>query len=211
MTVPLLAGPEVSVPATKTYTASLQALVDLAVVGGARSLTDDLARLPELVEACVARSFECVPELVGSLDLMSDRGVLTVVGQRTGQATAAEIALKIREVAGWPAEALSVPDLVHGPVAALSEASVVWLVETGGGRGYWSTVRERLQRTGARIVAVAPGPAGPSTVPLPDGLPTWLLDLVAVVPGQVAALLLGRAAGRDVDRPGGLSKVTTAP
>jgi glucosamine--fructose-6-phosphate aminotransferase (isomerizing) len=210
VTVPLLAGAELSVPATKTYTASLQALAELAVAGGAEDLAPDLDRLPDLVAGCVDRSFETVPEVVGSLQSPSDRGLLTVVGQRTGQASAAEIALKIREVAGWPAEALSVPDLLHGPIAALSDASVVCLVATGTA-GYWSTVRERVRRTGARIISISPGAAAPETLPLPDGLPTWLLDLVAVVPGQVAALLLGRAAGRDVDRPGGLSKVTTAP
>jgi glucosamine--fructose-6-phosphate aminotransferase (isomerizing) len=211
VTVPLLAGPELSVPATKTYTATLHALAALAAASGAEAIAQELDRLPDLVGRCVERSFETVPQVVTCLGVSGERpGLLTVVGQRTGQASAAEIALKIREVAGWPAEALSVPDLLHGPVAALSADSVVWLVETGT-PAYWATVRDRLRRTGARIVSVAPGPAEAGTMPLPDGLPTWLLDLVAVVPGQVAALLLGRAAGRDVDRPHGLTKVTTAP
>ncbi len=211
--LPLCVGPELSIPATKTFTASLHALVELAVAGGAESLVPGLARLPDLLAAGVEQSFAVVPEMVERLLAQTgERGLLTVVGHRTGQATAAETALKIREVAGWPAESLSVPDLLHGPVAAVSPASVVWLLETGDcGAGYWSTVRDRLRRTEARIVAVAPGRGDRWTLPLPEGLPDWLVDLVAVVTGQVAALRLGEAAGRDVDRPGGLTKVTAAP
>ena len=143
MNAPGCVGPELSVPATKTYTATLQALAELAVAAGAVSLAADLARLPELMAACVEGSFEGVAQVVTGLGTPpGSRGLLTVVGQRTGHASAAEIALKIREVAGWPAEALSVPDWLHGPVAALSATSVVWLVETGT-PDYWSTVRGR--------------------------------------------------------------------
>ena len=101
------------------------------------------------------------------------------------------------------------PDLLHGPVAALSTDSVVWLVETGDA-AYWSTVRDRLRRTGARIVAPAPGPAGARTSPLPERLPTWLADLVAVVPGQVE---IGYAplGLTDAGRGGPLAELGGAP
>ena len=46
-------------------------------------------------------------------------------------------------------------------------------------------------------------------LPLLPGVPEWLSPLVAVVPGQLAAIRLARLRGIDVDRPlGGLSKVT---
>lgn len=210
--IPLLAGAERSVPATKTFTATLHALVQLAVCAGADHLAAGLERLPELVEQVTEAAFAELPPVLADLPGgPHHRGLLTAVGQCTGLATAAETALKIREVAGWPAEALSVPDLLHGPVAALGPDSVVWLVESGHREAdYWPTVRERLHRTGARVVSVAAPPAS-SIVALPDGVPDWLVDIVAVVPGQVAALQLGTAAGRDVDRPDGLTKVTFAP
>ena len=40
-------------------------------------------------------------------------------------------------------------------------------------------------------------------------MPEWLSPLVAVAPGQVVAMELARLRGVDLDRPGGLSKVTT--
>ena len=48
-------------------------------------------------------------------------------------------------------------------------------------------------------------------LPLVPGVPEWLSPLVAVVPGQLAAIRLARLRGSDLDRPLGLSKVTLTP
>jgi hypothetical protein len=45
-------------------------------------------------------------------------------------------------------------------------------------------------------------------VPIPADLPAWAAAIVAVVPGQAAALRLAELAGVDVDAPHGLTKVT---
>ena len=42
------------------------------------------------------------------------------------------------------------------------------------------------------------------------GVPEWLSPLIAVVPGQLAAMRLAGLRGADVDRPHGLSKVILA-
>ena len=47
-----------------------------------------------------------------------------------------------------------------------------------------------------------------AALPLPAGLPEWLSPLVAVLPGQRLAAHIAASRGIDVDRPGGLSKVT---
>jgi glucosamine--fructose-6-phosphate aminotransferase (isomerizing) len=41
----------------------------------------------------------------------------------------------------------------------------------------------------------------------PD-LPDWVAPILAVIPGQAAALRLGELHGVDLDRPHGLHKVT---
>lgn len=78
--------------------------------------------------------------------------------------------------------------------------------------GYWAQIADRLRGEGVRVTLVAPAAfraAGDDLVHrLPDGLHGWLFDLVAVGPGQVAALRLGEARGLDVDQPHGLTKVT---
>ncbi len=45
-------------------------------------------------------------------------------------------------------------------------------------------------------------------VPVPAGLPDWIAPMLAVIPGQAAALRLGELSGVDVDHPPGLHKVT---
>ena len=49
---------------------------------------------------------------------------------------------------------------------------------------------------------------GEVALPLVPGVPEWLSPLVAVVPGQLAALRLAQLRGSDLDNPLGLSKIT---
>lgn len=209
--VPLLVGAEAAVAATKTYTATLQALVQVAAVvevagRGTHEVRDGLARLPDLLGGVVDAALASSAPLV-------DLGSLTAVGRRTGFATASETALKIREVARIRAEAYPVPDLLHGPIAANGPGSAAWVVASPTySEGYWAQIADRLRGEGVRVTLVAPAAfraAGDDLVHrLPDGLHGWLFDLVAVGPGQVAALRLGEARGLDVDQPHGLTKVT---
>jgi glucosamine--fructose-6-phosphate aminotransferase (isomerizing) len=65
---------------------------------------------------------------------------------------------------------------------------------------------------GARTVVISDDAAlreqGEISLPLLPGVPEWLSPLVAVVPGQLAALRLAQLRGIDLDQPLGLSKVT---
>ena len=61
--------------------------------------------------------------------LNAPRG-LTVVGRGIGYASAAEIALKIREVTGVRCEAYSAPDFLHGPIGADGDGATVLVVVT---------------------------------------------------------------------------------
>ncbi|MGH3472169.1 MAG: SIS domain-containing protein [Nocardioidaceae bacterium] len=220
--VPLLAGSELSVAATKSYTATLHALAQIAVAAGADGLTDGLARLPDLIAQSVDAAFT---HISGSLlaptaastgepvDASITPPPTTAVGRGTGFATAAESALKIREVAGVRAEAYPVPDLLHGPVAANGPGSFLWMIASPSYPvAYWEAVAAPLAAAGVRVIALAEKGTGGLTADivlrLPPGLPAWLFDFVAVVNGQVAALRLGEQAALDVDHPRGLRKVT---
>lgn len=217
--VPLLAGPELSVAATKTYTATVQALVQIAIAAGAAHLQPELDRLPRLLADTIAASLDQPGVLTGFTRWFASQGgssgdlpALTVVGRGTGAASAAEAALKIREVALSRTEAFAVPDLLHGPVAALGPASLVCVVVSPSyPLTYWRALCAQLRAAGVTTGVVASAPlyrAQPEFLELPSGLPAWLFDLLVVGYGQCAALQLGRLAGVDVDRPRGLSKVT---
>jgi glutamine---fructose-6-phosphate transaminase (isomerizing) len=210
--IPLLSGPENSVAATKTYTATLQTIVQLAAAAGGVGLAADLDRLPDLLNKVIDTALSFAEPLIANSD--SERDVsLTAVGRGTGFATAAETALKIREVAGVRAEAYAVPDLLHGPIAANRAGSALWLVASPDHPlSYWDQLTARLTAEGVRVIALVSSAGTQLTAetvrPLPEELPAWLFDLLAVAYGQVAALRLGEQRGLDVDHPHGLSKIT---
>jgi glucosamine--fructose-6-phosphate aminotransferase (isomerizing) len=65
---------------------------------------------------------------------------------------------------------------------------------------------EAVRARGARLIVISDEPG--AELPLVQGVPEWLSPLVAVVPGQLAARRIADLQGGDLDRPGGLSKVT---
>ena len=212
--VPLLAGVERSVAATKTYTATLQTVVQICAQIAGGPFQRGLDELPELIATCVQDALTSMPGLVSCFSQPASSGsFLTVVGRGTGAATASETALKIREVAELRTESYSVPDLLHGPIAANGVGSSLWVVASPSyPSSYWDDLAARLLAQGVQVSALVADGAGPVEAKvlhtLPRDLPPWLFDLIAVVVGQVAALALGESMSLDVDAPRGLSKVT---
>jgi len=207
--VPLLTGEERSVAATKTYLASLHAVAQIAVClsaeAGHASWFD---RLPGLVEAVSQEQLATRSRF----DPLSAVNLLTVVARGLQLPTAHETALKVRELSGMPAEAFSLPDLIHGPIAALGRAGALWLVSTTGREQPDTAVLASLQAAVGTSVVVSDDEdllaQAEIGVLIPPGLPEWLAPMLAVVPAQAAALRLGEIRGVDVDRPHGLHKVT---
>jgi glutamine---fructose-6-phosphate transaminase (isomerizing) len=188
-------GPERSVAATKTYTASVAAVAALAAaVAGAPGLREELLAAPAAVAAQLQRPVE--------VELDWER--CAVIGRGANYATAFEAALKIKELTGIAAEPYSPPDLLHGPVAVLGPGHGVLAFAPPGptAEGVLDAVGE-ARRRGAPAVVAAPG-ADLDLVPMPD----WLSPLGAVIPAQLLAAALAERRGIDVDRPFGLSKVT---
>ncbi|MEI7779104.1 MAG: SIS domain-containing protein [Actinomycetes bacterium] len=212
--IDLATGPELSLAATKTFTASLQAIIAIAAEAGDQKLSQGLAALPAALDKVIEQGLEELdPGLATAPNHPFD--FLTTVGRATGFAAASETALKIREVAGLRAEAYAVPDLLHGPIAANGPGSSAWLIASPSqSPEYWTHIVDRLTAAGVAVTAIVPGPSqlrADLVHQLPAGLdssPAWLFDFLAVAYGQIAALRLGLAAGRDVDHPQGLAKVT---
>jgi glutamine---fructose-6-phosphate transaminase (isomerizing) len=206
----LEAGEELAVAATKTYVNSLGAIALLFATA-----TDDSAALDELagVPAHLALQLERSWDDVQRLDRLGELHGGTVVARGVNFATAYEIALKIRELSGMLFEAYSSADLMHGPIAAIAPS---WPVVTVAPRGpAFESMREAieaLKRRGARLVVVSDDEKAlrraDTALPLWTHVPEWLSPLVAVVPGQLAALRLAQLRGLDLDAPVGLSKVT---
>ena len=206
--VDIQAGPELSVAATKSYTAQLQALwllVDAWRGGDARQVRG----IPETVQR--ALSEDAVSELAATYRF-ADR--LVTVGRGFSYPTARESALKLMETTYVAAQAFSGADLLHGPVAMVdAHRPVIVAAPEGNGGRLLRPVLARLREVGADVCLVGARPLadefrisrvlGASLL-----VEEQLSPLVQIVPLQALAREMAVARGFDPDRPRGLSKVT---
>lgn len=212
--LPLAAGPEHAVAATKTYTNQVAALALLAgyAAGRGPEVLEGLRRTADLLEELVPALERRVSELAVALAFV---GRMFVIGRGPEFATAREISLKLLETCRIAAEPLTATDLLHGPVAAIDGLFPVWTIASAD-EGL-PAVREAAARAhAAGAVLIASGTAAAEIeaaehyVPIPAPPLALLTPLLSVAPGQLLAWGLARARGLDPDRPNGLSKVTLA-
>jgi glucosamine--fructose-6-phosphate aminotransferase (isomerizing) len=207
--IPLQAGVEASVAATKTYTTSLAAVAALAAaIAGDRERRRELAAAP----AALARQLERTDGLDDGAATAAGWQRLAVIGRGANYATAFEAALKIKELAGVAAEPASPADFLHGPVAMLDPGFPVLAILPTAPTG--AAVRDVLAAAHGREadITVLAGddyaPAPGERVLAVEQVPEWLSPICAVVPAQLLAVGAAERRGLDVDRPVGLQKVT---
>jgi glucosamine--fructose-6-phosphate aminotransferase (isomerizing) len=212
--LPLGAGPERAVAATKTYVNTLASLFLLAghMAGEGSRCADDLRAVVASLDAAIPELEQRIPAVALPFAFV---GRMFVIGRGVELSTAREIALKLLETCRVAAEPLTATDLAHGPVAALDPFFPVWAIASHDAT--LPAVLEaaaRVHETGATLVASgsAAGEMAAADYALPAPLPpTPLLSpVLSVIPGQLFAWALARAKRLDPDRPSGLSKVTFA-
>jgi glucosamine--fructose-6-phosphate aminotransferase (isomerizing) len=203
-TIPLFAGPERSLAATKTYTSSLLAVACLATaLAGDRRARGEIAALPELFQVALNNSDLALEQF----DRYRNAYHVVVVGRGYSYPTAMEIALKIRELTGTIAEGFSSADLMHGPIVAIAPNTPVIIIATAGPTS--AVVLEAaslLQRRGVKTIVIGNTPE--AEIKVPARVPEWLSPIVTMAPGQMLALRWSILSGREVDNPPMLSKIT---
>lgn len=199
LVIPLEAGAERAVPATKTVTSEFLAVAAVAAALG--DVPFDRAAL-EAVPDAVAQVLDDpdAPRAVAAHLRAAQRTFVTARGLLL--AAALETALKVKETTGVLADGLSAADLQHGPIAAVGPSAP--LITIDGGRADVGEVARLASERGAYVARCAPEPAD---LPLP-ATPEALAVVTATVRGQQVAYELARAHGIDPDTPAGLSKVT---
>jgi glucosamine--fructose-6-phosphate aminotransferase (isomerizing) len=212
--LPLAAGREESVAATKTYSNTIAALGLLAAHAAGEG-----RRFARSLEAAVEQLEGLIPELERRVPAIAipfaSVGRMFVIGRGTEFATAREIALKLLETCRVAAEPLTATDLAHGPVAALDPMFPVWTIASHDATlPVVVEAAARVRAAGGTLVASGPAasalPDAAYALPVPKPVEPLLSPLLSVVPGQLFAGALAAAKGLDPDRPAGLSKVTLA-
>jgi glucosamine--fructose-6-phosphate aminotransferase (isomerizing) len=206
--IELRAGAERAIASTKTFSTTWHALAQL--VGALKgSPLEGLDTFPDVV----GRTAEWALGSELPTALLDVDGGLTVVGRGVGQAVAAEIALKIREVTGIRAEAYSAADFLHGPIGAGGDGSTLLLCVTDEMTdAVGSELVSECRRFGMRTVVLRDGRradlSGDADILLGEAMPNWCLGLAEVIVGQALSLRLGERRGRPIDTAPGLKKVT---
>jgi glucosamine--fructose-6-phosphate aminotransferase (isomerizing) len=209
LVLPIEAGVERAVAATKTYTAQL---VALAMLSAAWKRDDrawaELRALPDQVAATLEANQAAIP----SASRLREHSRLVVVGRGYNLSTAFEITLKVKETSGVLAHGYSSADFLHGPMAVLDRSLPVMAVSPGRAFDDLDGVAALARGQGAPVIAISDRPdvlaAADVPLPLPAEVPEWLSPVVAVVPGQLWALGFSLARGLQPDAPRGLTKVT---
>lgn len=202
--LPLHAGPETSVAATKSYLCSLAALLQLAAhwSGDARLLAA-AAGLPDAMREAWRQDWSA---LSAGLRLADH---LFVLGRGLGLAAAQEAALKFKETCGLHAEAFSSAEVKHGPMAIVGPDFPVLVFaqddDTGVGT---AAVAEEFRARGAPVWLARPGGAGSGVLPLPSAVHPACTPILTVQAFYRAANALSVARGHDPDVPPHLNKVT---
>ncbi|MGH8031765.1 MAG: SIS domain-containing protein [Luteimonas sp.] len=202
--IPLHAGPEISIAASKSYLCSLSALLHLtACWSGDVRLQAALAELPEALRMAWAQDWSPLVE-----GLTDARG-LFVVARGVGLGAAQEAALKLKETCGLHAEAFSSAEVMHGPMAIVGPGlPVLCFAQDDSTLHGTLDAAAQFRRRGAPVWVAAPGVQHDGGLPQARSPHPACSPLLAIASFYRAANALAIARGRDPDAPPHLRKVT---
>jgi glutamine---fructose-6-phosphate transaminase (isomerizing) len=209
--IPCVAGPEISVAATKTFvcqiiagvTVMISALVATCKLSATQAahLVDELRRIPDQLAAANAVAKTVIPQIAEEL---TDASGFIFIARGSGLPYAAEGALKLKELTYRWADDYPAGELKHGPLALVGAGTPVVVIDNADPK--LVTNIAEVEARGGRVISI--GPPG-STVPVTgDVLPPWG-PIESAVPLQILARTLALALGHDVDKPRNLAKSVT--
>jgi len=202
--LPMMAGPELSVAATKTFVASLAALLRLAALW-----TDDTK---------IHRSLDCLPARLAlasdlnwtsALPALAAASNLMSIGRGPTLAVAREAALKLKETCRIHAEAFSGAEFQHGPIALVERGyPVILFMPTDAAAEGLKTLAMALTAKDAMVFTTGShsGPPNAFLTLEPDHPDADAICLIQAFYGLVIQVAQRR--GNNVDRPPHLQKVT---
>ena len=202
-TIPLRAGAETSVAATKSYIASLAAIVHLVAAWTQdRELQTALEQAPDQLALAWQLDWDAAVEHLRSASS------LYVVGRGLGLGIAQEAALKLKETCGLHAEAFSAAEVRHGPMALVrSGFPVLAFAQHDETREGVEALAGELGNLGAEVLLA--GSVVPGVLTLPTLRAHAAIEpLLMIQSFYRLANALALARGLDPDRPPHLSKVT---
>ncbi len=202
--LPMMAGPELSVAATKSFVASLAALLRLAAVWtNDTAIQRGLDRLPERLALAANLDWTAALPAVAAADN------LISIGRGPTLAVAREAALKLKETCLVHAEAFSGAEFQHGPIALVErDYPAILFMPTDAAADGLRTLAMALIGKGVTVFTTGSHSGAPNALPAlepdhPDADAICLVQSFYQFVIQVA-----ERRGSNVDRPPHLQKVT---
>ena len=220
--LPIMAGPEISVASTKAFTCQLSVLGCLAILAGRQHGVVDATEEKRLIDALMS-----APRLVGeaikteaelehaSRDLAKTSDIM-FLGRGSLFPLALEGALKLKELSYIHAEGFPSGELKHGPIALIDDTVPVVVFAPSGGL-FEKTVSnmEEVMARGGKVLLITDEEGAAtasdgvwSTIILPKVDP-FVAPIVYAVPAQLLAYHTAVEKGTDVDQPRNLAKSVT--
>ena len=202
--LPLHAGPENSVAATKSYIASLTALLQLSAIWSYDSgLLPALDKLPEQLERGLSADWS------EPVELLASASNLFTVGRGPGFGIALEAALNVKETSYIHAEAFSAAEVKHGPMSLVADGYPVLLFRQRDQS--WDSVgelAENFRDKGGAVFTAQEGPLSKGTLPIETNIHPFCQLPVMIQSFYVMAEQITQLRGLDPDNPRHLKKVT---
>lgn len=212
--VPVAAGPEICVAATKSYTGQIAALYLLAAAVAGEKFYNDCAEKLSLTPALISATLESLDMRSLAHICASSSGVY-FLGRDLDYAVALEGSLKLKEISYVPGEGYPAGELKHGTLALIdvNTTSVVIITDKVLAEKSENAIEQVLSRGGK--VAVITNVNGVRerfsdlpTVVLPE-CDKYLSPLLAAVAVQLLAYKAAAVLGREIDKPRNLAKSVT--
>lgn len=201
--LPLHAGPELSVAATKSYLATNAAIVQLVAAWSEdTALADVLAQLPVLMAQAWTLDWSA------AVDALKAAHDLYVIARGVGFGAAQEAALKFKETCGLHAEAFSAAEVRHGPMALAQDGFPVFVLsQDDETRPGIHELVKTLAANHAKLLIAGLADAAATNLPALDAHPA-LQPILLLQSFYRMAEALSRARGMNPDHPPHLNKVT---
>jgi glucosamine--fructose-6-phosphate aminotransferase (isomerizing) len=203
------AGPEISVAATKSFSAQLALLMQIVNCLCGRRCDDLLQHAHQAIEEVL------LMDLSAAVDLCRSASSIFYVGRGPFYPVCLEGALKMKEISYIHAEGYAAGELKHGPFALLSEATpAIAICMPGETYGVMVSNIKEMKARGAPLIVI--GSAADTElsdiadifIGVPNG-PVFVQVLTTLVVLQLLAYYTAVALGCDVDKPRNLAKSVT--
>ena len=220
--IPVNAGIEVSVAATKSYIAQMISFYLLAIhiaevkgtldVSYLKNLKHELVQLPTKIEEILSNTSviqDCARKFSSFKNFI-------YIARGVNLATAYEGALKLKEISYINATGYAAGELKHGPIAMLDETMPVLSILMPGGITYEKVLSnsEEAKARNAKLIALTSSKDEKldnlfDVVIRVPAVSEILSPVIACVPCQLLAYYIAEFLGKDVDQPRNLAKSVT--